>query len=182
MARAARDERRQGRADVARGQGRRTARGTRPGRRGPGAAWPVGRGPETAWPGAGRPGGGAWLGRARAGEAQTGGGTRPGGRADKGDGTREREEEEEEGGRKREVGAHLRARRSWQPSTVSHLGQRRWEREGEEVAARETKEDREGVGAHGGVGRQGRAARGQAGLGWAGSGWAGTKAHYTHDH
>jgi hypothetical protein len=36
------------------------------------------------------------------------------------------------------------------------------------------------VGAHGGWGRQGRAARVEPG--WAGSGWAGTGAHYTHDH
>jgi hypothetical protein len=40
--------------------------------------------------------------------------------------------------------------------------------------------EREGVGAHGGWGRQGHAAR--AGQGWDGLGRAGKGAHYTHDH
>jgi hypothetical protein len=70
-----------------------TGRGARPGHAAKDDTRPGERGPETAWPGAGRPGGSAWLGQARAG-----GCAQPGGRVDKGEGTRGREEEEEEGG------------------------------------------------------------------------------------
>jgi hypothetical protein len=97
-----------------------------------------------------------------------------GGRAAKGEGARGREEEEEEGERKRKVGAHLRAQPSPQPSTRSHLGQRRWKRGGRErerrlLRGKQNEIERE-WGAHGSVGHQGRAGRGRARLGWAGPG------------
>jgi hypothetical protein len=100
-------------------------------------------------------------------------------------GARGREEEGEGRGREREVGAHLGARRSWLPSTGSHLGQRRWKRSGrgvgerwEEVVARDTKWDWEvGGRAHGGVGAPRARGQGWAELGWVGLGRDGSPQH-----
>jgi hypothetical protein len=82
------------------------------------------RGRETA-PG---PGNGARPGRVRS----QGEGAWPGKARGKGESARGREEEGEERRRERGGAAHLGARRSWQPSTKSHLGQRRSKRGGRE--------------------------------------------------
>jgi hypothetical protein len=115
--------------------------GTRPRKGATGEA----RGRGQARQGTARPGRRHGSGRgARPGTVRGRGQRWPGRRAAMGGATREsargREEEGEEKGR--EGKAHLGARRSRQPSTGSHLGQRRWKRggrEGEKVAAREKK-------------------------------------------